>query len=72
MNKKQLVMLAKKHHLMPALYNVELLFSLLRRSGLEIGQSPMEVDEIEETEDKVIEFFKCYMNRKEVIKRYGC
>lgn len=71
-NKKQLVMLAKKHHFMPALYNVELLISSLRRRGVYVGQSPMEVDEIEETEDKVVEFFKCYLNRKEMIKRYGC
>lgn len=65
-------MVAKKHHLMPALYNVELLISSLRRRGIEVGQSPMEADEIEETEDKVVEFFKCYLNRKEVIGRYGC
>jgi len=71
MNKKQLVMLAKKHHLMPALYNLEHLVWRLRKRGIVIDNSPMEAEEINETEDEIVSFYKDFLSRKETIKKYG-
>lgn len=74
--KEQAVGLAKKHNLMPELYNMEKINLLLREKGMNVDYTPMEATRFKcENEDDFVNCLKSYSNlekmKKEVELHYG-